>query len=53
MATAVVLLCDSNFLVPTVGTAIEARLHIRTLQSAYSSTCLIARITTSRLCDMS
>src|SRR4029079_4528793 len=28
MATRVVLLCDSNFLVPTVGTAIEARLHI-------------------------
>ena len=28
MATAVVLLCDSNFLVPTVGTAIAARSQI-------------------------
>jgi lipopolysaccharide biosynthesis glycosyltransferase len=27
MATAVVLLCDSNFLVPTVGTALAARSH--------------------------
>ena len=28
MATAVVLLCDGNFLVPTIGTAIAARSQI-------------------------